>query len=93
MKSLELGLCGIRVATGGGLTEVKLGIPPETELGIPNCRGVGGVDDGIDEGTGVDPNTGLGDGLGIGAGVVNGCICRGTGAGGRETGVVGEGPI
>lgn len=98
MKSPELGLCGIGVTTGGGLIGVKPGIPPETELGIPNCRAVG-VDDGIDEGTTVGPKMGFGDGLGIDPGVVNGCTCGGTGAGagvgavGRKTGAVGEGPI
>lgn len=65
MKSPELGLCGIGVATEG-LAAAKLGIPPDTGPGIPNCRGVGGVDeDVIDEGT-------IGDGLGIGARAVSG---------------------
>ena len=58
VKSPELG-----AVTIGGFMEVKFVVLPETEFGLPACRGKGGcVDDG--EGIGADPNPGFVDELG-----------------------------
>lgn len=52
----------------GGFMEVKFGVLPETEFGLPDCR----VDDG--EGIDADPNPGFVDELGAGTGA--GVWCR-----------------